>query len=144
MKQNIEHSGIITSINDLTIDVQIESNASCGACAAKRMCGMTETQTKTIKVLKKNGSITGEQIDDTNYKVGDKVVVGVASAMGLRAVRLSYLYPTLLLVASLMIAIEMFDSEGVAALVSIAVVAVYYFVLWLFRNKNKVRFYIYK
>lgn len=66
--------------------------------------------------------------------------------MGLMAVALCYGVPAVVVVVALAAAILTGVSEGLSALISLATVAVYYGILWLFRDKlaQKISFTIHK
>ena len=66
--------------------------------------------------------------------------------MGLMAVALCFGVPAVVVVAALAAAILTGVSEGLSALLSLVAVAVYYGILWLFRDKlaQKISFTIHK
>ena len=66
--------------------------------------------------------------------------------MGLMAVALCYGVPAVVVVVALAAAILAGVSEGLSALISLVAVAVYYGILWLFRDKlaQKISFTIHK
>lgn len=73
-------------------------------------------------------------------------MVATRTQMGILAVLLCYALPAVVLVAVLAVAVTLGMAEGLAALVSLLSVAVYYGVIWLFRDKlaQKISFIIYK
>lgn len=73
-------------------------------------------------------------------------MVATRTQMGLLAVLLCYALPAVVLVTVLTVAVTLGMAEGLAALVSLLSVAVYYGVIWFFRDKlaQKISFIIYK
>lgn len=80
------------------------------------------------------------------YSVGQVVRVSAKAQMGLMAVALCYALPAVVLVAAIVVFVLCGMAEGVAALASLGVVAAYYAILWLFRDKlaQKISFSIHK
>lgn len=74
--------------------------------------------------------------DTTAYKVGQRVMVEGAASMGMKAVRLAFLFPLLLLVVAVALVMWLADgNEALAALAALLVLTVYF--LLLFANKKK-------
>jgi len=69
------------------------------------------------------------------YQVGDDVDVVLTESKGLRAVVLSYLVPLVLLLAAVLTLTMVGVGELVAGGVGLAVVGLYYFLLWVFRSR---------
>ena len=123
---NLEHKGIVLSINGERIDVYILSESACATCKVKSACGMSETEEKVVSIFTH---------DAPAYREGEQVVVSVTRNMGLRAVFLAYVVPFLVLLVSLLILLEAGLSEAAAGLISLGVLALYYIVLWLMRRR---------
>ena len=126
MNGNLEHKGIVLSINGERIDVSILSESACATCKVKSACGMSETEEKVVSIFTH---------DAPAYRVGEQVVVSVTRNMGLRAVFLAYVVPFLVLLVSLLVLLEAGLSEAAAGLISLGVLALYYIVLWLMRRR---------
>lgn len=79
-----------------------------------------------------------------DHKVGDQVQVLTKMTMGLKAVWISYVIPLIILMILILSLSNVFDNELLCGLASIAGVAVYYFGVWLFRDRlsNEFVFYI--
>jgi positive regulator of sigma E activity len=73
--------------------------------------------------------------DAQNYSVGEVVNVTARQSLGLIAVLLCYVAPLVVLVGALAVAISLGCSEGVAALISLGVTALY-FLLLAFMHKR--------
>jgi positive regulator of sigma E activity len=71
----IEHSGMVYSISDQYITVQINTASACGSCHAQGLCELSGKEAKSIRVAGK-------------YKVniGDTVKVVMRQSMGFSAV----------------------------------------------------------
>jgi sigma-E factor negative regulatory protein RseC len=77
--------------------------------------------------------------EDT-FHDGDPVTVRMQQSLGNRAVMLGYVIPLVILVASIITLVLIFDNEGLAALVSLFMLAPYYLILYLLRKKLKQQF----
>ena len=127
MADTAEHKGIVTEVTDDIVRVKIESMSACAACHAKTMCSLSDKTDKFIDV--KRSKLHKE------YHVGDEVTVSASSGKGLLAVVLGYLIPAIVAIAAIAICIALGANELISSLAAIALIAVYYFVLYLFRSK---------
>ena len=134
-KNEIVHSGKVVHIDQDFTTVEIMVSSACSECHAKGLCGMSEDQEKII-MLPTSGF--------DNYKVGDQVKVMTKMSMGLKAVWISYVIPLAVLMILILSLSSVIGNELLLGLVAIAGVAVYYFGIWLFRDKlsNEIVFYI--
>ena len=134
-KNEIRHSGKILEITPDFTTVQIIVSSACSACHAKSLCGMSEDEEKVIMVP------TDPYAD---HKVGDEVQVLTKMTMGLKAVWISYVIPLAVLMILILSLSSIFENELMTGLGSIAGVAVYYFGIWLFKDRlsNEFVFYI--
>jgi sigma-E factor negative regulatory protein RseC len=134
-KNEIMHSGKILEINPDFTTVQIIVSSACATCHAKSMCGMSEDEEKVIMVP------TDPYAD---HQVGDEVQVMTKMTMGLKAVWISYVIPLAILMILILSLSSVIGNELLLGLVAIAGVALYYFFIWLFRDKlsNEFVFYI--
>ena len=136
MKKNeIQHTGKIVEITPDFTTVQIIASSACSACHAKSLCGMSEDQEKII-MLPTDPYAT--------YNVGDQVQVATKMSMGMKAVWISYVIPLMVLMILILSLSGIFENEALCGLAAIGGVGVYYFIIWLFRNrlKNEFTFYI--
>ena len=115
--------------------VQIMVSSACASCHAKTLCGMSEEEEKVI-MLPTDPYAT--------YNVGDEVDVCTKMSMGLKAAWISYVIPLMILMAMILILTSSGVNELISALSSIGGVGLYYFIIWLFREKlqNEFVFYI--
>ena len=120
MADTAEHKGIVTEVTDDIV-------SACAACHAKTMCSLSDKTDKFIDV--KRSKLHKE------YHVGDEVKVSASSGKGLLAVVFGYVIPAIVAIAAIAICITLGANELISSLAAIALIAVYYFVLYLFRSK---------
>ena len=140
MSNKISHSGVIQSIKDGCIKVQIVQTSACASCKVASSCrsasplgsskNAAESKVKIVDVLRN---------DTKGFEVGQQVVVWASKDIANQALLLGFGVPFLLLVCVLMIALKLTDSEGVSALAAIASLVPYYVVLWLMRDRIQQR-----
>ncbi|MBQ2435418.1 MAG: SoxR reducing system RseC family protein [Bacteroidaceae bacterium] len=127
MADVIKHDGVVDSIEGNCIHVRIVQASACAACGAKSLCSAAESKEKIVDVY---------GADITAYQVGQRVMVEGAAAMGMKAVRLAFLFPLVLLVAAVAMVMWLADgNEALAALAALLVLTIYF--LLLFANKKK-------
>ena len=122
----IEHKGTVALVGRNFVRVDIEVMEACGSCASRKACAMGQGTTREIMVYTDEAQ---------RYSIGEVVNVSAKQIVGLTAVLLCYVVPLVILVSALALPISLGVSEGIAALLSLTVTALYYFVLWLFRNR---------
>lgn len=125
MAQTITHRGTVKSVDGKHISVEIAQASACSACVAKKLCNSSESKDKLVDVVCDEA---------TTYSVGEDVLLTGSLEMGLKAVWWAYIAPLLLLVAVLLVA-GASGNEPVAALSALAVLAVYYGLLYLNRGR---------
>ena len=132
MSEVIRHDGVVDSIEGGCIHVRIVQASACAACGAKSLCSAAESKEKIVDVY---------GADSAAHQVGQKVVVEGATAMGMRAVRLAFLFPLLLLVGAIALTVWLTGgSEALAALVALVVVVLYYLVLFACKDRLRTEF----
>jgi len=128
---NIEHEGVIIDIDREYISVEILSHAACSSCNAKSMCSMSEVKAKVIQVENKGFTL---------FKNGEKVNVLLKRSLGFRALWISYLIPLIILLL-LLLALSGFGIDELSIGLSIlASLVIYYFAVYLLRDKIKKEF----
>lgn len=125
MAQTITHRGTVKSVDGKHISVEIAQASACSACVAKKLCNSSESKDKLVDVVCDEA---------TTYAVGEDVLLTGSLEMGLKAVWWAYIAPLLLLVAVLLMA-GASGNEPLAALSALAVLAVYYGLLYLNRGR---------
>ncbi|MDD5911254.1 MAG: SoxR reducing system RseC family protein [Bacteroidales bacterium] len=133
-KDSIAHDGIIVEITPDFTTVEILSSSACASCHAKGLCGMSEEEKKLIMVPTDPYTV---------YSEGQQVKVMTKKSMGLKAVWISYVIPLLILLILILSLSSVIGNEAYVGLVAIAGVALYYFVIWLLRNKLESEFVFY-
>ena len=76
----------------------------------------------------------------TERKVGDIVDLVLKPSMGLKAVWISYVIPLAVLMILILLLSRFVESEVWVAAGSVAGVALYYFIIWLLRDRLKNEF----
>lgn len=128
MKQaeQIEHKGRVLSIGKGVVCVAIEVNEACGSCASRKACAMGQGTTREIVVYTDNAE---------QYSVGEVVNVMARQSAGVMAVVLCYVVPLIVLVTALAVAVALGVTEGLSAMLSLGVTALYYALLGLFHKR---------
>ena len=132
MAEVIKHDGVVDSIEGDCIHVRIVQASACAACGAKSLCSAAESKEKIVDVY---GA-------DTNaYQVVQQVRVEGAATMGMKAVRIAFLFPLILLVATIALVMGLTDSnEALAALAALIALTLYFLVLFACKKKLKNKF----
>ena len=125
-RNEISHRGKITAITPELTTVEIISTSACAECHAKGMCGMSESKVKEISVPTDPYS---------SHEVGDEVDVVLKKSMGLKAVWISYVIPLFILMILILSLSSVTGNEAFVGLGSSAGVALYYLIIYLFRDR---------
>ena len=127
MAEVIKHDGVVDSIEGDCIHVRIVQASACAACGAKSLCSAAESKEKIVDVY---GA-------DTNaYQVGQQVRVEGAATMGMKAVRIAFLFPLIMLVATIALVMGLTDSnEALAALAALIALTLYFLVLFACKKR---------
>jgi sigma-E factor negative regulatory protein RseC len=132
MAGKIRHSGVVESVEANKLMVRIVRTSACAACGARGLCHAAESKEKLIEATAS---------DVGRFSVGQTVTIEGTSKYGLKAVRLAFLYPLVLLIAVMVLATKLTDaSEPVSALAGIAAVAAWYIGLSFFKDKLRTVF----
>ena len=126
MKEQVKHTGKVVSITPQSTVVQIVSQPACSSCHAASVCGMSEFVEKAIEV---------PTDPYAPYQVGDEVQVVLKATMGMKAVWIAYFLPLVVLLGVALGLIALGVGEVAAGLAGIGAVALYYFVVWLLRDR---------
>jgi len=120
------HEGIIKNINNHIIEVSIISASACASCHTKGLCNLSEIQQKIVEVNVQNYS---------QFKVGEKVNIFMTQSMGTRAVLLGYFFPFIVMLLIIIILAYMKIGELIIGVTSLIFVAIYYIILYFFKEK---------
>ena len=134
-KNEIVHSGKIIEINPDFTTVEIMVSSACSECHAKGLCGMSEMEEKLIMV----------PTDPYEPRqIGDIVQVKTKMTMGLKAVWISYVIPLAVLMILILSLSAVIENEFLRGGIAIAGVGLYYFVIWLLKDRlsDQFEFYI--
>ena len=127
----IKHLGIVENIQGSHLSVRIVQTSACAACSAKGHCSSADSKDKIIDVVDTAAS---------SYRVGEKVMVIGETSMGMMAVVLAFIIPFILLIFSLFLFMALMENELYSALLSLAILIPYYFILWLNKTRLKQKF----
>ncbi|MDR1895777.1 MAG: SoxR reducing system RseC family protein [Prevotellaceae bacterium] len=133
MNKNVScssRSGIVSDITPENIAVNIISMSACAGCHAKELCSAFERKEKAVFVPN-----IGQRVQS-----GDKVAVVMQVSMGLKAVLLAYVLPLIFVLMTLLLLLEIGTGEFLSGAISLSSLMVYYFVIFLIRNKLKKQF----
>lgn len=123
--KTIDHIGVIQGIDGSHIDVCITSFSACASCHAKGACSASDSSEKVISVF----------MSDHSHVVGETVKVVMKQSLGFRALFWGYLLPFILVLTVLIVLTAVKVEEGKAGLASLAILPVYYLLLYLFRGR---------
>ena len=127
----VEQKGIVIKKQEDKLVVKIEQKSTCSSCHARGACTSLDKKDKEIEIKSK---------DIANYNIGDEVVITISTKLGMKAVFIAFVLPLILLVIALFLSIKLFSlTQSLSALVSLLVVAAYYFFLYkqnLFLSKE--------
>ena len=127
----IKHLGILENIQGSHLSVRIVQTSACAACSAKGHCSSADSKDKIIDIIDTAAS---------SYRVGEKVMVIGETSMGMMAVVLAFIIPFILLIFSLFLFMALMENELYSALLSLAILIPYYFILWLNKTRLKQKF----
>lgn len=125
----VTHEGIVTSVGEDAVRVEIINKTACAACHAKGVCSASDEKVKEVDVPLTIANMS------QNFAVGDKVLVILTSSLSFKAVLYAYGLPLLLLLAALVIASACGLSELYVGLSGIVTLIFYYIALAFFKNK---------
>lgn len=121
---SIEHAGIVKSVENGQVMVDIISHPSCLGCMAAGICDLSGRESKQIKTA----------YNDT-VQTGDAVTVVMKQSMGFRALFLGYLLPFLIVLAVLITLTSLSVSEPVSGLAAVLSLVPYYLSIYFKKEK---------
>ena len=131
MNETVSHEGVITKLTDTEVEITIVSLSACAACHAQSACNLSDQAEKVLTLPRPEGQ---------PLRLFQKVNVKMGTGQGNLAAVLAYLVPLVLLVGVLFAAMGLGAGEGLAALIALAALVPYYWVLYWKRDKLKRRF----
>ena len=126
----IEHLGRVEQVSEGLVRINFIAHSACGSCSAKGVCSVSDVQEKVVEVHDSNISV----------KVGEQVRIVLQRSLGFKALFLGYVLPLILILLFLITFTNILGSEGQAGLISLTVLAAYYLILYLTRNKINKQF----
>ncbi|MBR5254760.1 MAG: SoxR reducing system RseC family protein [Bacteroidales bacterium] len=118
----VEQKGVVIKKQQDKIIVKIEQKSTCSSCRARGACTSLDKKDKEIEIKTQ---------DTQNYNIGDEVIITITTKLGMKAVLIAFVLPLILLVIALFLSIKLFSlAQSISALVSLLVVAAYYFFLY--------------
>ena len=127
----IKHLGIVENIQGSHLSVRIVQTSACAACSVKGHCSSADSKDKIIDIIDTAAA---------SYQVGENVMVVGDTSMGMQAGALAFIIPFVLLIFSLFLFMALIEIELYAALLSLAVLVPYYYILWLNKTRLKQKF----
>jgi len=127
--KEIEHPGVITSIDSSKIKVNITTYSACSSCGAKGICSISDVKDKIVEVPN-----TGD------FSVGQEVQVILNQTLGFKALYLGYVQPFIVVLITLIITSSLTRNEVLAGLISLGALAPYYLVLYYYKEKIRNKF----
>ena len=127
----IKHLGIVENIQGSHLSVRIVQTSACAACSVKGHCSSADSKDKIIDIIDTAAA---------SYQVGENVMVVGETSMGMQAVALAFIIPLVLLIFTLFLFMALIENELYAALLSLAVLVPYYYILWLNKTRLKQKF----
>ena len=127
----IKHLGIVENIQGSHLSVRIVQTSACAACSVKGHCSSADSKDKIIDIIDTAAA---------SYQVGENVMVVGETSMGMQAVALAFIIPVVLLIFTLFLFMALIENELYAALLSLAVLVPYYYILWLNKTRLKQKF----
>ena len=137
----ISHEGIVKEITPDVIKVVIVSKSACAGCHAKGFCSASEMQEKVIEIKRGNTaagagrSAVQAQSQAEEYRVGESVSVNMEQRLGNKAVWIVYALPVVILLILLLSLQRFVTNELYLGLIVLGAIALYFFILYLFRGK---------
>ncbi len=123
---SIKHTGRVISVCNSCVEVEIINKSMCAGCHAKSVCALGDSKEKVISV---------SCSDADAFSVGDQVTVYMQKSMGFKAVWISYVIPLIILLVFLLTLQGFGLNDLWSGLISIFAVALYFLLVFLFRNR---------
>lgn len=127
----VEHRGKVIEVLPHQVSVEILQQSACATCHAKSACMASDQEVKVVQVEPEFG---------VTYDIGEEVKVLLSQILGFKAVVFSYLIPLAILMILLLVLPPVLHSDLWVGLACIGGIALYYLVLWMFKNRLKKEF----
>lgn len=120
------HEAIVKKIDGDKITVQMHVESACATCHTRHLCGMSESKLEELVI---------DNFYHEQFEVGENVQVEIKNTLAWKAIIICYLVPFIILICTLFILTKTIKQELMSVLFSLGAVALYYFVVWLFRDR---------
>ena len=127
----IRHKGIITGTDPLKAEILTES--ACASCHARGYCSLSEKKRKEITRLK-------EPAGWEPY-VGQEVYIEMRTRLGFKALWYGMAFPAIILGVAIALGVLFRFAELLQGVLAIMSVGIYYFVLYLLKDRIQNDFY---
>ena len=124
MSETIEHEGVISRVEKDRVFVRITQNTACSECHAKGMCYISGSKEKIVEI----------PVNAHYFNEGGRALITGRTSMGWKAVGYAFFLPLVLIVLSLVFFHSVFLQEASAGVAALVVVAIYYLILYRFRD----------
>ena len=124
MINHITHKGVVSHIDGRKVTVLFVQQSACAACSARMLCTSGESKQRSI-VADSYGQ---------HFEVGEEVTVEVTSQLAWTAMFFAFGLPALVALIVVFPAIGWLGEMG-ACLLVLGILAVYYGIFYLFRNR---------
>ncbi len=132
MANEIQHEGVVVSVQGTEARVRIVQNSACSGCGLRDAgCGLRDSESK-------EKMIDCRMIEP--LEVGDKVMVTVARRLGWTAVLLAFVLPFVLLMVSVWGLTTWLENEALGGTLGLCVLVPYYGVLAVLRKRIQAKF----
>ena len=135
MINHITHNGVVSQVDGRKVTVQFVQQSACAACHAKMLCSSGDAKQRSVVA-----DSFGQE-----FHVGEAVTVDVTTQLAHTAMLYAFVLPTIVALVVLFPAIGWLG-EMLACVVTLGTLALYYVVLYGFRNRldRKVVFVLHK
>ncbi len=132
IQQGFRHKGVVTSLEKGdVITISLRAVEACDGCRAKSVCSASngKDESGSVRIMRVVSSCA------QSLEIGDKVDISITYKVGMIAVVVAYIIPLFVFIGSLAVGLAFGLDEGIAALVTFVVTALYYGVVYLMRNR---------
>lgn len=119
------HYGMVKSIKDSIIEVEVNAPIACSSCQVSSSCGLASDDLKIITV----------KAEVPNYSIGERVKVVYEEELSGKALFIVYIAPLILLFIVMAIATVFTDNEIVIGLLMVFSLIPFFLLFKLFNNK---------
>ena len=123
----IERNATVTAIQGRSVRLTVLRPSACSHCEAAGHCHASESRLETI-------TLDRSQLP-SEVAVGDQVSLEMRSSLGMRAVLLTMIIPTILIIAITVLLSYLEVGTLAQILIALGVAAAYMLLLWLLRDR---------